>query len=235
MESFKKKDISFIGEQVGMPEAELKTRLVTLWKKDTCDFRAYLTQVKYKMDSETKVALCIHANTDLKEKMVNDIGSCFKGIFSNKESLDIFRINDVQELELRKVCCPFYFSKDITQADFYLTSSEGYGMGDIRECFKQRRLIGKHPEGYMVCDIKPNLIGQKYGLGAKDISRIVLTNRHLNSSIFNIKEWPIHVHVAILKKDYSEDTFIIDENDIETIAWAELFKTFDLAKKAQRK
>jgi hypothetical protein len=106
--------------------------------------------------------------------------------------------------------------------DFYLISSEGYGINQPISCWKRKRLYGAHPDGYMLCDINPPLVGQHYGMGAGNVKQIVLASRHQGYSLFPIKEWPAYVHIALPNFNVFKDQAQVKESDIKLIAWGEL-------------
>ena len=82
--------------------------------------------------------------------------------------------------------------------DFYLASTEGYGLTPPRACYRIARLRGNRSDDYLVVRVEPPLIGQKYGLGATDIEIVVLATRHKGESLFPITHFPVSVHVARL-------------------------------------
>jgi hypothetical protein len=165
------------------------------------------------------------------DKLANDIASKFRRMFGPHEHLDILFLSHSQETELRKVCCPFFIRNyRFSRPDFYLTSSEGYNLEQIRACYKRQRLLGDHPDGYMICEIAPPILGQPFGLGTQDIHEIIIASRHGGHSIFSIKEWPAYVHVARLTSHVVNDKFVITEGDIESIGWAEIYESSASAK-----
>jgi hypothetical protein len=113
----------------------------------------------------------------------------------------------------------------VTIPDFYLISSEGYGLNDPIACFKRRRLYGKHPDGYLLCDIKPALVGQKYGIGSGSVKQLVLACRHQGYSLFSINEWPLYVHIALPLLAKFEANDDVKEVDIKLIGWGEIYQT----------
>jgi len=120
------------------------------------------------------------------------------------------------------------------KADFYLSSSEGYGLETPRACYRVRSLGGRSTDDYLLVRIDPPIIGQPYGLGGKDIDMVILANRHSGTSLFPVSEWPLSVHVArIVNKLDQKQT--IEENDIESIVWAEIYKTEEDAKEKRYK
>lgn len=218
--------IRFVAEQVGVPEDELKSAIVRGWLEEgNLPLRAYLALVAYARDRVTSVALCIASDRDTDEQVVKTAASAFRRIFGRGEHLDIFFVDERQERRLRKVCCPFVSSARVARPDFWLRSSEGYNLEKARACYKERRLAGGHPDGYMVCEIDPPIIGQPYGLGARDIDRVVFASRHDGTSLFPIEEWPAYVHVARLTAHKAEHEFALKREDFRVIAWAELYES----------
>ncbi|MGQ0592132.1 MAG: enhanced serine sensitivity protein SseB C-terminal domain-containing protein [Gammaproteobacteria bacterium] len=232
LDSFTGSKVRFVAEQLGIPENDLKEEIVRKFKDHSRVSRAYLAQVDYDEAKYFDVALCIFLEHSEGEKLANDIASSFRRMFGPHEHLDILFLSDSQETELRKVCCPFFTSRDhrFGHPDFYLTSSEGYNLEQIRACYKRQRLLGDHPDGYMLCEIAPPILGQSYGLGKQDIHEIIIASRHAGYSIFSIKEWPVYVHVARLTSDAVSDKFIIAKDDIESIGWAEIHESSASAK-----
>lgn len=115
-------------------------------------------------------------------------------------------------------------------ADFYLVSSEGYGMEKPRKCYRIKRLKGAQRDDYLLIKIDPPLIGQKYGLGGRDIDKVIIATRHKGDSLFPIKEWPVFIHVARILIDDLEDRETVVDNEFEEIGWAELYETEEAAR-----
>ena len=111
------------------------------------------------------------------------------------------------------------------EPDFYLASTEGYGMEEPRRCWRIRRLATANRDDLLLIKINPPLLGQKYGLGDNDINFVVVATRHQGGSLFPINQWPVYVHVAILLMDYSTIVGILQDDQIKPIAWAELYLT----------
>ena len=114
------------------------------------------------------------------------------------------------------------------EADFYLASSEGYGLERPRACCVVKRLRGEKRDDFMLLSIEPPLLGQPYGLGNRDIRHVVLATRHQGDSLFPVDRWPAFVHVARLLVPYEGQDRILDA-ELEAIAWAELYETEEAA------
>ena len=113
--------------------------------------------------------------------------------------------------------------------DFYLASTEGYGLDQPRACFILKRFSAMQRDDYLFVRIEPPILGQGFGLGDHDIDKIILATRHLGESLFPIRRWPVYVHVArpLVSLDNAKT---IGSDEIETIAWAELYETAEAAK-----
>jgi hypothetical protein len=116
--------------------------------------------------------------------------------------------------------------------EFYLTSSEGYNLQEIRTCKRIRRFARKDRDDLLLIEIDPPIIGQQFGLGARDIHRVVVTPRHVGYTLFPVNSWPAYVHVARLLIDECEIEETLDVKDLELIAWAELYPDLESAEKA---
>lgn len=82
----------------------------------------------------------------------------------------------------------------------------------------------------MLIAIDPPLIGQRYGLGADDIHEVVIQPRHIGVSLFPVIKWPVYVHVARLLAPLRLGSGRIQNEDLEEIAWAEIYPSEDDAR-----
>jgi hypothetical protein len=109
--------------------------------------------------------------------------------------------------------------------DFFLASSEGYRLEEPRSCKRVKRLRSDSRDDLLLVRVEPPLIGQPYGLGARDLDTLLIATRHEGDSLFPIKSWPVSVHVARLLIQNPEQRELIHDNEFESIAWAELYQT----------
>jgi hypothetical protein len=119
-------------------------------------------------------------------------------------------------------------------SDFFLASSEGYGLEQPRSCKRVKRLSSDTRDDLLLVKIAPPLIGQAYGLGARDIDTLIIATRHKGVSLFPIKEWPVFVHVARLLIDNPEERDRVHDDEFKLIAWAELYATEASAREKQK-
>ncbi len=116
--------------------------------------------------------------------------------------------------------------------DFFLASTEGYDLEEPRACKRLRRVRSDHRDDLLLVTCEPPLIGQKYGLGGRDIDTLLIATRHVGPSLFPITEWPVYVHVARLLVEGPEHRDLIHDDEFQSIAWAELYRTADDARRA---
>jgi len=109
--------------------------------------------------------------------------------------------------------------------DFYLASSEGYGMEEPRRCWRLKRLRSDKRDDLLLIRIEPPLPGQKYGLGNQDVNVVLVAPRHQGATLFPINEWPLFVHVARLLIDNPQEQDRLHDRDFESVAWAELYRS----------
>jgi hypothetical protein len=112
---------------------------------------------------------------------------------------------------------------------FFLASSEGYGMEAPRRCVAIKRLHGERRDDYLLVSIDPPLVGQAFGMGDRDIDHVIVATRHKGESLFPIKRWPVYVHVARLLVPF-EGQDRVRSDELESIAWAELYDTEEVAR-----
>jgi hypothetical protein len=113
--------------------------------------------------------------------------------------------------------------------EFYMASSEGYDMDSPRKCTAVNRLTSEGRDDLLLVHIDPPLIGQKFGLGGRDVNHVIVATRHQGECLFRPKRWPVSVHVARLLAPY-EDQDVVRNDELESIAWAELYLTEDDAR-----
>lgn len=122
--------INFIGEQTGSTEDDLKSRFRQLFASVRSVQSAYLARLSYggppeystglfvsgligspsspSAPSGNSVGLCIRSTIGIDAGLQKRIGQIFAEVFRQAEWLDVVFIRDDQELELKKVCRPFF-------------------------------------------------------------------------------------------------------------------------------
>jgi len=108
IDEFPTPDIAFVGEQDGPAERRLKEALAVVLGLDPSVRRAYLARVLYDGTiSGVMLALLTDDEQD-SEKLVAQAGRTFAALFNAKASLEVIFLNGKKDVEIRKVCAPFF-------------------------------------------------------------------------------------------------------------------------------
>jgi len=107
---------------------------------------------------------------------------------------------------------------------YFLSSLDSTKFSATRECVFQKRLRFRTGKECVLVKVDPLVIGQDYGVG-EDIDLFVLTNRHEGHGLFPIKEFPCFVFIARPLIGDIESRDEIDKEDVEIVAWGELYRT----------
>jgi len=119
--------------------------------------------------------------------------------------------------------------------NYYLASTEGYNLEDPHKVFVLKQLRGMHRDDYHLVSIDPPIIGQKYGLGGKDITEVILASRLEGDTLSIINNYPMAVYVFLPLKDIIINSDELKDDDIELIAWAEIYQNEEGARKATQR
>lgn len=229
MKETKSGDVRFIGEQDGKPERDFKCELSVFlrqldeWKPLDEPVRAYLCRVTDPGDDNGgsfDVALCFATRSDAKDEIQRGATSIFRRLFGTHEYLEVMFVDKDAEAELGQVCSPFV---DTEEVDFVMTSSEGYGLEEPRDCVVLQWFDGDRPSKYVLVSIDPPLVGQRYGLGSRDVSEVVLASRHVHS-LYPMTKWPAYVHVSLPLADVRQKPGHLGKADLHLIGWGEIYR-----------
>ena len=115
-------------------------------------------------------------------------------------------------------------------ADFFLSSAGEYGpLSQPRACWTKARLRDPVRDDYVLVEIEPVLLGQSFGLGGRNISRLILSTRHQGYTLCPVTEWPSHVYVSCILDESILETLFFTKEQVELIAWAIIFRTMEEA------
>ena len=103
--------VSFLGEQDGAPEQELKNELVILFGQLRLVDVAYLAVVRYGDTAMPNIALCVRGQPGQDRTFAELVGRVFGSMFGSHEHLDVIWLTPEQETSLAKACRPFYGTK----------------------------------------------------------------------------------------------------------------------------
>lgn len=106
-----------------------------------------------------------------------------------------------------------------TRPDFFLDPTEDGDKREIRSCWARGRIRDTRGVEYLVAEISPPILGQKHGLGDRDISRVLLSPRLQGHGLFPITQWPEYVYVARVLDESALSSGIVLPDQIELIRW----------------
>jgi len=101
----------FLGEQDGVPERQLKEKLVRMFDLVPWVTTAYLARVRYGDSKLASVALCVVGQPGQNRVFAEQIAGIFASIFGSHEHMDIIWITPEQDQELASLCRPFFSSR----------------------------------------------------------------------------------------------------------------------------
>ena len=105
---FAEQGVVFLGEQDGPPERDLKAKLSEFFVRNGTVHAAYLAIVQYPGSNAHHVAVCMKATAVDDPALAEEVGSAFRALFGGHEHLDILFLKGLQEVQLARVCRPFF-------------------------------------------------------------------------------------------------------------------------------
>lgn len=112
--------------------------------------------------------------------------------------------------------------------DFFLNAAgEHAELTNPRACWVKGRLSDDVRDDYMLVEIEPPLIGQKYGLGDRDINHLIIATRHKDFTLFPITEWPSYVYICRILDETIIGTKAFASEQVEMLAWGMIYRTPD--------
>lgn len=108
VEIHRQRDIAFVGAQDGIVEREIKARWTLILAQYAAVQRAYLAIVSYDRASTPWRALCIRSSAGHDRRLAEVLAEPFRRTFNASVAVDVMFVDDDQEIELQKVCRPFY-------------------------------------------------------------------------------------------------------------------------------
>jgi hypothetical protein len=106
---------------------------------------------------------------------------------------------------------------------FVMASTESRSFNEPRACRFAGALRSESRDDLVLADIQPVVVGQGFGLGGRDIERVVLASRLEGRSLDDLETcWPVPVYVLLMDGSQSGRVEVRDE-ELRLIAWAELY------------
>lgn len=107
---------------------------------------------------------------------------------------------------------------------YYLSSLEIVKFERARECEFVARLRLTSGKPCVLVRVSPAVSLQEYNL-ADDVDTLVLVSRHEGQDITAIQTFPFFVFIALSLIDSIQSREIISKDDLQVLAWGELYRT----------
>ena len=107
-----------------------------------------------------------------------------------------------------------------SDVDFFLGSSEGYGLEEPRRCRVVADYVTDRGKEAVLVSVDPPITLTDAGATA---TRVVLVPRHDGETIRRPRSWPVAVHVALPRSHVSGKVLLTA--DLELFGWAEIYAT----------
>ena len=115
------------------------------------------------------------------------------------------------------------------EVKLYLSSLESERFTPVRECRFVRPIVIGERKPAVVVDLSSGVPGDDFGL-ADDIATFVLTTRFEGVDIGAIEEFPCFVFIALPRLPLSLNVESVSADDLQIVAWGELYRTSKDAK-----
>jgi hypothetical protein len=115
--------------------------------------------------------------------------------------------------------------------DFYMSSCEYEDFAAARRCYRLKRLVGPHRDDYLAIRVDPPVPGDPLGYPNRQFEGLVIATRFRGDSLFPLAQWPTAVHVFLPLEDNMLESGKVRIEDLDHVAWAELYATEEDAKK----
>ena len=112
-------------------------------------------------------------------------------------------------------------------ADFFLGSSEGYGLERPRRCRVIADCVTDSGNEAVLVSVEPPIVLSDTGASA---TQVVLVPRHAGETIRRPRSWPVAVDVAFLRTGISGKLLLTA--DLELLGWAEIYDSERAARRA---
>lgn len=104
---------------------------------------------------------------------------------------------------------------------FFLSSLDSKMFENTRKCTVLKKLTFDTGKECLLVEIAPGVINNQN----KEISHLILAARHEGDSLFVIQRFPCFVHICDLLIPEEQIADSISKEDLQIIAWGELYRT----------
>lgn len=112
-----------------------------------------------------------------------------------------------------------------TVQHFFLSAAgESTELAKPRECWEISRMRIAGRDDYMLISMEPPY-RQPFGIGYRDIFKLIIATRFKGYSLYPITSWPCHVSVFVTADQNIADGAEVRPDQVRNVAWAMLFQT----------
>lgn len=105
-------------------------------------------------------------------------------------------------------------------ADFFLScEGESDSLREPRSCWLKGRLRDDERDDYLLVEVAPPVLGQAYGLGSDEITRLILATRHAGDVLPPREGSPVHVYVLRVRDESIVAAGKFKVGQVEPMCW----------------
>lgn len=120
--------------------------------------------------------------------------------------------------------CDIYGLMEPAQHFFLSAAGESIELAQPWECWEIRRLWVGARDDYMLISVEPPYL-QPFGIGYRDVYKLIIAARLNGCSLYPIKSWPCHVSVFLAAAEDIVAGPEVTPDRVSNVAWAMLFRT----------
>ena len=109
---------------------------------------------------------------------------------------------------------------------YYLSSLDSLKFGQTRKCEVIKSLRMTTGKECVLVKVTPPVPMQEYNL-VDDLDTLILTSRHAGQDLLASNTFPVFVFITRLLKGDAEYLDTISKDDLEILAWGEIYRTQD--------
>lgn len=109
---------------------------------------------------------------------------------------------------------------------YYLNSLDSVRFAQVRECVVERHLAFENGKPALQVRIEPPIIGQEFNR-SNNIDTLILAARHEGEPVSPIGKFPCFVHIAILQNVELDMGEYLNADELQVIAWGEIYRTYE--------
>lgn len=121
-------------------------------------------------------------------------------------------------------------NSNISNPVYYLSSLESELFEPVRLCRVTRKLTFDTGKSAIEVELTPTVIGQEFNRGS-DIDNVILTARYESATVDPVDQYPCFVFITIPRIAGSRLDSPLCANELQIIAWGEVYRTSEDAKR----